>query len=308
MIISPEKSRSVIRNWMLKRMRIGRSKMKKLFRLMIDPEQIVEIKPGLRLSLDLRIANQDSIFWFFEETEPALQWLIKKLLPEGGTFFDVGANVGLMGLLAAADKKARVFFIEPHPRLAESIRENIKLNTLTPLPQILEWAASDKEGESQLYIHNPKNDGAHTLKEFPDAIGKCKVRTRRLDNFLNEVKIKRIELMKIDTEGHDFQVLKGLGDYLDPSIISLLYVEMEHFSTLSRETWDLLWGKGYVPYLAVPAFIDTLYTFQKLEKMGKTITFFRPVNSLVGGNMLWCKPGSTYDVLLNQYFLKASNL
>ena len=36
------------------------------------------------------------------------------------------------------------------------------------------------------------------------------VKTIKLKNFIEKNKIKKIDLLKIDTEGHEFQVLKGL--------------------------------------------------------------------------------------------------
>ena len=77
-----------------------RGKAKKAFRKFLDPEQEAELMPGFKMQVDLRISQQSSIFWFLEETEPSLQWAIKHLFPLRGTFIDVGANAGLLGLLA----------------------------------------------------------------------------------------------------------------------------------------------------------------------------------------------------------------
>ena len=99
-VISPELCRGIVRNWMRQHGRVGRSNLKRLFRQILEHQQGVELLPGLYMQLDLRQSTQDSIFWFYEEVEPALQWAIRTLLPVGGTFFDVGANVGLLGLLA----------------------------------------------------------------------------------------------------------------------------------------------------------------------------------------------------------------
>jgi len=307
-MLSQKFCRTVIRNWMMKHGRVGRSKMKRVFRLMMDPHQVVELQAGLHISVDLRIANQYSLFWFFEETEPALQWAIRTLLPREGTFFDVGANAGLMGLLAASEREARVFFVEPHPRLAETIRTNLSLNHFTPQARVLEWAASDRDGEAQLHFHDPRNDGAHTLKEFAGSIGSHTVKTKRLEGFLKEAGIGLVDLMKIDAEGHDFEVLAGLGAFLSPYKVPMIYVEMEHFDVWSKSIWDLLLERGYVPFSAVTAFIDTLYQFERMQEVGLSIAWFKPASSLTGGNMLWVERGSIIQDTLNQYYSSASNL
>lgn len=292
----------------MKHGRVGRSKVKRIFRLMMDPCQVVELKPGLRISVDLRIANQDSLFWFFEETEPALQWAIRTLLPIEGTFFDVGANAGLMGLLAAHDRNAKVFFVEPHPRLAETVRNNLSLNDFKHEAKVLEWAASDRDGEAKLHVHDSRNDGAHTLKEFAGSVGSHTVQTKRLDCFLEDAGIVLVDLMKIDGEGHDFEVLVGLGEFLAPSTLPMIYVEMEHCDEWSQGIWDLLLERGYVPFSAVSAFIDTLYKFERMLEAGRSIAWFKPTETLAGGNMLWVERGSIIQDRLNEYYSVASNL
>ena len=51
-----------------------------------------------------------------------------------------------------------------------------------------------------------------------------KVKMERLDNFLKQLNIKEIDIIKIDTEGHDFNVIKGLGE----SIRYVRYIYFEH--------------------------------------------------------------------------------
>ncbi|MDT7041796.1 FkbM family methyltransferase [Candidatus Nitronereus thalassa] len=275
---------------------------------MMDPWQVVEIKPGLRLSVDLRIANQNSLFWFFEETEPALQWAIRTLLPTDGTFFDVGANAGLMGLLAAYDRNAKVFFVEPHPRLAQTVQNNYDLNSFKHPAHVLQWAASDREGEATLHVHDSRNDGAHTLIEFSESVGSHIVQTKRLDWFLEKAGITLVDLMKIDAEGHDYEVLVGLGEFLRPSTLPLIYVEMEHFEGFSQPIWNLLLERGYEPFSAVSAFIDTLYKYERMQQSGKSIAWFKPATRLTGGNMLWVERGSANQETLVRYYAASSNL
>ncbi len=236
-----------------------------------------------------------------------MQWAIKSLLPLEGTFFDVGANAGLMGLLAAYDRNANVFFVEPHPRLAETVRSNLRLNDFKHEAKILEWAASDRDGGATLHVHDSRNDGAHTLTEFAGSVGSYTVQTKRLDGFLKEAGIVLVDFMKIDAEGHDFEVLAGLGEFLKPSTLPMIYVEMEHFDEYSQRIWDLLMERGYVPFSAVSAFIDTLYKFERMQQAGRSIAWFKPAKSLTGGNMLWVERGSIIQEKLNQYSFFGSN-
>ncbi len=51
-----------------------------------------------------------------------------------------------------------------------------------------------------------------------------KVEVDRLDNILKSLKIKYVDILKIDTEGYDFNVIKGLGEYIK----SVKYIYFEH--------------------------------------------------------------------------------
>jgi FkbM family methyltransferase len=282
---------------MMQHGRVGRSKVKRLFRRILEPEQQVEIVSGLRMQLDLRRSTQDSIFWFYEEVEPALQWAIRTLLPVGGTFCDVGANAGLMGLLAIHERNARVIFIEPHPRLAEDIRRNITLNGFAEKAEVLEWTASDSWGGGELRFHD-SNDGAHTVSPVEDFSVACKVRKQRLGDFLVSKDITFVDLLKVDAEGHDWNVLKGLDDFLVPSHIEMIFVEMEHCGVFSDDIWNLLRDREYRHFAATTAYIDELRRLTRKHQKGCAITFFDPVSSPSGLNMLWCQRGGPVEEVL----------
>jgi FkbM family methyltransferase len=59
-----------------------------------------------------------------------------------------------------------------------------------------------------------------------------KVNIKTLDNFLKEKKINHVEILKIDTEGYDFNVIKGLED--DISKVKYIYFE-HHFHDMFKK-------------------------------------------------------------------------
>ena len=63
-----------------------------------------------------------------------------------------------------------------------------------------------------------------------------KIKINRLDKILSEEKIKIIDLLKIDTEGHDFFVIKGLGKMIEN--VKILYFE-HHFHNMLIKNYTL---------------------------------------------------------------------
>jgi FkbM family methyltransferase len=290
--------RRFVRNYGFQRFRHGRSKVRRFLARFMRSEQVVEIQPGLRLVLrlknDRRQFSQDRVFWFHEEYEPSLQWALQNLIPLGGTMLDVGANAGLMGFLAWYYRQARVLFLEPHPQLARQLQTNIDLNRATAT--VINAAASDQDGE-HLFLENPNNDAGHHLLEKDENAGAAKtftIPTRRLDSLLREQGIAKIDFLKCDTEGHDLPVLTGLGDYLVPEKLPLLYVEGK-----SPEIIALLTQRGYRCFQSRKIYIDEL---RRMQRAGDYSRLFYPAGNERGGDCLWCPRGGQEETLLLRLF------
>lgn len=288
-------ARRLIRNYFFQRGRMGRSTLKKLLRPMLPGDQRVELEHGFVMDLDITRSNQEFIFWFYEELESSLQWAIRTLLPVGGTLVDCGANAGLMGLLAIHHRGARVIFIEPHPRLAKSIQGNLDLNRFSRHGTVCACAASDVDGSAPLYLDS-RSDGGHSLVRDNAAAGASttRVETRRLEGILNKLSLERVDFLKVDTEGHDFQALKGLGSLLQPGKIDLIHAEMwGDYDGL----WNLLTERGYRPFVSDMIYIDQL---RRLERARDASRFFAPAEKPGDGNLLWCGRNSRYEEFLIQ--------
>jgi len=141
-------------------------------------------------------------------------------------FLDIGSHMGTYSDLILKDfSNCKVYMFEPQVRIFKKIkikykkRKNIK---------IYNCAISDKNSfkkininkhdlTSSLSIMNTKNNTYYKLKSklFESTSSgmiteKLKVKTSTLNKILKLNKIKKVELAKIDTEGHEYEVLKGL--------------------------------------------------------------------------------------------------
>ena len=75
-------------------------------------------------------ARERSTLYINDEYEPEVVAKLRELLKPGMTFCDVGANMGVLTLLAArlVGPAGRVFSFEPFPQNAAVVRHNVALN------------------------------------------------------------------------------------------------------------------------------------------------------------------------------------
>lgn len=124
---------------------------------------------------------------------------------------DVGANIGYMTvLLAYRAYSGQVWAFEPHPSNFADLEHNAAMNPVVgrPLPNVLNAAVSDRAGE--LTIVTPdgfaQNRGLSSVTARVDGTGDpCRAVTLD-DTFPGGA---RIDVMKIDVEGHEMNVLNG---------------------------------------------------------------------------------------------------
>ncbi len=123
---------------------------------------------------------------------------------------DVGANLGewCVPLAKAVGASGRVLAIEPNPSVADALSVTLRINNLTQA-SLLRLALSDREGDGMLHV-----DPAHSgLSHLSDDAGMA-VTLRRLDAIVAEAALTRLDLVKIDVEGHERAVLAGAGETL----------------------------------------------------------------------------------------------
>jgi len=152
---------------------------------------------------------------YAERYEPAVIGLIRRLLHPGETFLDVGAHVGYISCVAAdcVGTSGQVHAFEPEPRLFKRLE---RLKYLNPEYRIypVNLAAGDEDGYCTLYQSNGGNSGWNTL--VPGFMPREQVRVetlvrvRPLDSYIREASLESVHFIKIDVEGFEYRVLRGL--------------------------------------------------------------------------------------------------
>ncbi len=176
-------------------------------------------------------------------------WL--KLVRKAEIVVDVGANTGLYSLFASLhNPDLQIYAFEPIQRNVQKLLHNAAINQFTNI-EVIPKAASDVSGTAVIYAPDTDVSTTSTLNpavaaERSLAADRIEIETIRLDEFIEEKKLRKIDLIKIDVEGFEVPVIKGLGRYLaefKPTI--LVEVRMEENGRLMNE---LIEGLDYLVF------------------------------------------------------------
>ena len=136
-----------------------------------------------------------------------------------GDFVDVGANVGFFSIhLAKQPSIQQVLAIEPNPRAFEYLKRNLEQNKLADKIEIVRRAAASKCEELELVSFEGREEySSISSNVHPSVQGleptRYKVQAEPLDSIFEGRKLTP-GLIKIDAEGAELEVLKGMKDTL----------------------------------------------------------------------------------------------
>lgn len=173
---------------------------------------------GAKIAVALPDLIQARIY-FFGFWEPNLTHFIRSSLRPGDSFVDVGANVGYFSLLASSIVGARgkVFSVEASPSIYRKLEQNIALNKCGNI-QSFNVAASDVEGMLSIYLGNADNLGATTtvasVADKGAQVLEAVIPARPLPEIIGVDNLLRARLIKIDVEGAESSVIRGIGALL----------------------------------------------------------------------------------------------
>jgi len=151
---------------------------------------------------------------FFGTYEPDLRALMSRRLPSGGVAIDVGANVGWHTLLMSrlVGRHGRVLALEPNPSIRGRLADHLGMNQIENVT-VLPFAAAASETRSRFCgprADDPRAGSGHLLAgEGPEASDSYFVATRTLDSVVEELRLDRVDAIKIDVEGFEWPVLCG---------------------------------------------------------------------------------------------------
>ncbi|WP_338793307.1 FkbM family methyltransferase [Bernardetia sp. MNP-M8] len=216
---------------------------------------------NILLHIDTKSYVEWSVF-SMAEYETELARLIQSQVKEENICLDIGANIGIQSLRMAqkTTHRGKVIAFEPVNHLRERLEKNVALNRATQI-EVLPYALSDFSGSSTMNI-NPEdeNQGTASLSEN----GNTEIQVRRGDDLLKEMKIERLDFIKIDVEGFEYQVLVGLKESINRFRPSIVFEYDNHYA---KERG----GKSYADFYQF--FEELNYTLFGVNEIGGELLY-----------------------------------
>ena len=157
------------------------------------------------------------------------------------TVFDVGANVGQSALdYLEIFPHAAIYSFEPIKATYDELRAATRTH---PRIQSFHCAMGAQKGIGTIHV---ASDSRKSSINYPRGDRTEQIDLATLDEFVGEKAIRTIDFLKIDTEGHELDVLQGATSLLRAQRIQLLMLECEPIAT----------GAGFTSLATVATFLE----------------------------------------------------
>jgi FkbM family methyltransferase len=236
------------------------------------------VKPRIRAFHDRRLdclvvadvgdAGSRNHFVLGRYYEGFVPLVIRECLSPSDMFVDVGANRGIHTMGAARYlSSGRVIAIEPNPRTFQILQAHVVINNL-PNVQLHNLGMSDAEGKLllNLFADDAPSGCSFIDKGENPLLTAFEVGVQRLDRIVAAADLGQRTLVKIDTEGFEHQVVRGMGALLDHSGMAILTEIVDNWLRKAGSSADALFSdllargfKAYVPEIRFEGLRERLH-------------------------------------------------
>ncbi len=152
----------------------------------------------------------DNYIYLYKIYEPHVLDIIEDNLQKGGTFVDIGANIGQHSMFAASivGDTGKVFSFEPIPYIYNQLLDSVHINHFEKIVTVHNIALGTENKNDTLYIETNNVGGSSIVAPHGTKTEAIQINIRKGDDILEQ--ISNIHLIKIDVEGYEYEVLSGI--------------------------------------------------------------------------------------------------
>ncbi|WP_405797370.1 FkbM family methyltransferase [Streptomyces sp. NBC_01506] len=206
--------------------------------------RVVRARFGARFVVDTQDLIQRYLYMFGVWEPHMTRWLRGRLRP-GDTFIDVGANIGYYSVLASrlVGDGGRVVAVEASPAFHQKLQQQVRLNNCGNV-RAVNGAVSDERKMLTFVLASSANMGANSIVPYEGAAeSSFEIEALPLPDILTAAEIASARVIKIDVEGAEGPVVRGLAPMLDklrPDAEVTVEVALDRMAQLGDSVDELL--------------------------------------------------------------------
>jgi FkbM family methyltransferase len=258
-------------------------------------ERIATLSTGGKMAFHF---NTSALMYYFLGTmadpeEVSIVKLLHRALRKGDVFFDVGANVGFYTFFALplCGDSGSVHAFEANPVFIPNLLRSVELNSISNCAVVNAVAVGKRHGEKGV-LHLPSDSRAigiasTYLHDWLDRELRVQVPLVSIDGYMQEKNITQLDVVKIDVEGGELDVFKGMHETFQKRTTPLIVCELMPkegvvggkygYAASSApspvEVLDFLHEQGYEPrhIRMQDGRLDRMVTRDELSRLSHTI-------------------------------------
>lgn len=148
--------------------------------------------------------------------------VISGFIKNGGTFLDIGSNIGYYSLMAAKLGATKIIGVEPNPIVLDRFKANIKFNKFEKLIKTFQIGIGEKLSTLELRL-SQSDMGSSSIVNTKLISDNIKIKVIPLEKLLKKEDITKVDVLKIDIEGFEdralFPYFKNLNKKFYPRLV-----------------------------------------------------------------------------------------
>ncbi|MCE3278814.1 MAG: methyltransferase FkbM family [Bacteroidetes bacterium] len=188
---------------------------------------------GIIYKLD--ISDYQNWLIYFGVTDDSPNSLYDLVKPNS-YLFDIGTNIGqtILNFARLSGPDSMIIGFEPDPVNYSRMLQNIELNPFKNI-KCYNIALGSVKGQFPLKINSPLNRGGNRISSKETLHDSFLVDVERLDDFVANNNIPKVDLIKIDVEGFEHEILKG-GAKTIQQFKPVMFIEVDNSNLQEQNT------------------------------------------------------------------------